>query len=182
MTFPKAYADQVAKLRVPLGFLLVVCFAWFSHPTPKSLGIGLPVALFGLLLRAWAAGNLRKDSTLTVTGPYSLVRNPLYVGTTTAAAGFAIASANWGLAALFVAVFLFIYLPVITLEEQHLRDLFPEFPTYAAEVPRLLPRHVWQNKTARFDPRLYRKNREYEAGLGFIFGVLLLAGKSYFRL
>lgn len=83
---------------------------------------------------------------------------------------------------LFGAVFLFIYLPVITLEEQHLRDLFPTFPEYAAQVPRLLPRRIYGEKTARFGFQLYRKNREYEAGLGFLAGVALLAGKSYLRL
>ena len=56
--FPKRYADAVAKLRVPSGFLLVAVFAWFSHPTSHSLALGLPIGLLGLLLRAWAAGCL----------------------------------------------------------------------------------------------------------------------------
>ena len=31
--FPKPYADAVARLRVPSGFLIVIVFAWFSRPT-----------------------------------------------------------------------------------------------------------------------------------------------------
>lgn len=179
MIFPKAYADRVAKLRVPAGFVLVAAFAWFSRPTGYSLKLGLPVALIGLALRAWAAGNLAKDSQLATAGPYSLVRNPLYLGTLTAAAGFAVASASWALGLVFAAVFLLIYLPVIDLEEQHLRDIFPGFPTYAAAVPRLFPSFkVRSPSTRQFRFALYKKNREYEAGLGFLAGAALLIVKS----
>ena len=178
MIFSKRYADQVAKHRVFAGFLLVATFASFSHPNARSLTIGLPVAFLGLALRAWAAGNLAKDSTLATAGPYSMVRNPLYVGTLTAAAGFAIASASWPLALLFAAVFLLIYLPVIDLEEQHLRDIFPTFPAYAARVPCLVPNLHITVETQAFRFALYRKNREYEAGLGFLAGTALLIYKS----
>ena len=41
--FPKPYADAVARLRVPSGFLIVLVFAWASHPTAASLELGLPV-------------------------------------------------------------------------------------------------------------------------------------------
>ncbi|MCU0246720.1 MAG: hypothetical protein MUC42_09100 [Bryobacter sp.] len=125
--FPKPYADFVARLRVFAGFVLVGVFAWLAHPTLDSLAMGLPVALLGLALRAWAAGCLYKNQQLTTGGPYAYIRNPLYVGTSLAAAGFVITAARWELAILFVAVFVFIYLPVIGLEEQHLRGLFPEF-------------------------------------------------------
>lgn len=179
--FSKAYADRVARLRVSAGFVLVAAFAWFSRPTGQSLKLGLPVALIGLTLRAWAAGNLAKDSTLAMAGPYSLVRNPLYVGTLIAAAGFAMASASWPLALLFAVVFLLVYLPVIGLEEQHLRDIFPEFPAYAERVAALFPRFTVTPLTNRFQFALYKKNREYEAGLGFLAGAALLIVKSYLK-
>ena len=78
MNFPKAYADQVAKLRVPSGFLLVAAFAWFSHPSTESLLYGIPVSLLGLGLRAWAAGHLAKNQKLTTSGPYRFLRHPNY--------------------------------------------------------------------------------------------------------
>ena len=59
--FPKPYADAVARLRVPSGFLIVIVFAWFSRPTPASMAIGVPLSLLGLALRAWAAGCLAKN-------------------------------------------------------------------------------------------------------------------------
>jgi len=120
VSFPKRYADAVAKLRVPSGFILIAAFLWLSAPSPVSLAAGLPVSLAGLWIRTWAAGHLEKNITLAESGPYAWVRNPLYVGTLTVAAGFVIASRRWELGVLFAAVFLLIYLPVVELEEQHL--------------------------------------------------------------
>ena len=177
MNFPKRYADRVAKLRVPGGFVLVAAFAWFSHPTSASLLTGLPISILGLGLRAWAAGNLAKDRELATHGPYALLRNPLYVGTLLVAAGLVVASRSFALGAVFALVFLFIYLPVIQLEEQHLRDIFPEYESYARRVHALLPGMARSSDVFRFNPSLYRKNREYQAALGFLIGVVWLLVK-----
>jgi protein-S-isoprenylcysteine O-methyltransferase Ste14 len=180
--FPKGYADAVARLRVPSGFLIVIVFAWFSRPSPESMMWGIPVAAAGLALRAWAAGCLAKNRELATGGPYAYTRNPLYVGTLLVAGGLAIASRSVGLAALFAAVFLLVYLPVIQNEEQHLRKLFPEYAAYAERVPILigpvkgLPRGP-QLRGTHFRWSLYRRNQEYQAGAGFLAGLILLLWK-----
>jgi protein-S-isoprenylcysteine O-methyltransferase Ste14 len=178
VSFPKPYADAVAKLRVPCGYVLVAAFLWLSEPKLSSLAAGLPVSLLGLALRAWAAGHLQKDSVLTDSGPYAWVRNPLYLGTLTAAAGFVIASRRWELGALFAAVFIFIYLPVVELEEQHLAALFPAYAGYAARVPKLIPGPSRQKALKHFRWSLYRYNREYQAFLGFLAGAAVLLWKA----
>ena len=179
MSFPKPYADAVAKLRVLFGFVMVAAFLWFSAPDPISLAVGLPIASLGLALRAWAAGHLEKNLELARSGPYARVRNPLYLGTLTAAAGLAIAARRWELAVLFAAVFGLVYLPVVELEEQHLRELFPEFAEYARSVPRLIPRFGSVGGAGkRFQWAVYRRNREYEALAGFLAGVAALAWKA----
>jgi protein-S-isoprenylcysteine O-methyltransferase Ste14 len=180
MLFPKAYADLVARLRVPTGFLLVAAFAWFSQPTAQSVWMGTSLALPGLLLRAWAAGHLRKNATLTTSGPYRFVRNPLYLGTLMVAMGLAAATAQPALAVLFAAVFLLIYLPAVMLEEQHLRNLFADFPKYAAKVPLFVPYCRPYPASARFSFQQYLHNREYEAALGFLVGVAFLVAKAQF--
>lgn len=176
LQFPKPYADAVARLRVPSGFLIVVVFAWLSRPTAESLAIGLPVSLLGLALRAWAAGCLAKNQQLATGGPYAYTRNPLYIGTLLVAAGLVIAARNLWLAILFAAVFVFVYLPVIALEEQHLRRLFPEYAAYAREVPALAPRlsPYPKKSTNPFRGSQYLKNQEYQAAAGFLAGVLFL--------
>jgi len=184
--FPKRYADFVARLRVPCGFALVAAFAWFSHPAARPLAIGLPVSLIGLALRAWAAGHLAKNQALATSGPYAYTRNPLYLGTLLVAAGLVIASRSVGLGLLFAVVFVLIYLPVIQLEEQHLRSLFPEYAEYAASVPALWPRRCGQRvevRTLKLAPRafqwsLYVKNGEYQAALGLLAGALFLLWKA----
>jgi protein-S-isoprenylcysteine O-methyltransferase Ste14 len=177
--FPKPYADAVARLRVPSGFLIVIVFGWFSLPTPQSMAIGIPVSLAGLALRAWAAGCLAKNQQLATGGPYAYTRNPLYIGTLLVAAGLAVASRSIGLAALFAAVFLLVYLPVIQNEEQHLRKIFPEYAAYAERVPALIPRisPACENNLNPFRAGLYLKNQEYQAGLGFLAGMLFLFWK-----
>jgi protein-S-isoprenylcysteine O-methyltransferase Ste14 len=175
--FPKPYADRVARLRVATGFVLVAAFAWFSQPTVSSLVGGVPVSALGLLLRAWASGHLAKNIRLADGGPYAHVRNPLYLGTTLVAAGLVIASRRWLLAVLFGAVFILIYLPVIELEEQHLRYLFPGFDAYANRVPALWPAWHASKSNSRFQWALYVRNREYEAFLGWLAGVALLVTK-----
>jgi protein-S-isoprenylcysteine O-methyltransferase Ste14 len=177
--FSKSYADRVAKLRVAAGFLLVAVFLWRSDPSLFSLAFGLPLAAAGLALRAWAAGHLEKNRELAQSGPYAHVRNPLYLGTLTVAAGFAAASRRWELAILFAAVFFFVYLPVVDLEEQHLQSLFPSFAEYARRVPRQFPRLSSAGASPHaFRPQTYLKNREYEALVGFLAGTAVLIWKA----
>jgi protein-S-isoprenylcysteine O-methyltransferase Ste14 len=177
--FPKPYADIVARLRVPSGFLIVAVFAWFSSPTSHSLEIGLPVSLLGLALRAWAAGCLAKNRQLATGGPYAFSRNPLYLGTLLVAAGLSVAARSPGLGALFAAVFLFVYLPVIQNESEHLHHLFPDYAAYAAAVPLLLPRFTrYRGENPNpFRFALYLINQEYNAGAGFAAGMLFLLWK-----
>lgn len=177
LLFPKPYADAVARLRVPSGFLLLMLFLWLSRPSLPSLYAGLPVAIVGLVIRAWAAGHLAKNQRLATTGPYAYVRNPLYIGTATVATGFVIAAREPILALIFAAVFLLVYLPVIQSEEQHLRDLFPEYAPYAEAVASLRPRTT-PFARGRFQSRLYWRNQEYNALLGFLAATAFLFWKA----
>ncbi len=78
-----------------------------------------------------------------------------------------------------MVVFLLVYLPVIQNEEQHLRQIFPEYAGYAERVPALFPRFSAsaEKKLNPFRSGLYLKNQEYQAGLGFLAGMLFLFWK-----
>jgi hypothetical protein len=137
------------------------------------------VAALGVLIRALASGHIRKNAELAITGPYAYTRNPLYLGSIIIAIGFIIAARNiWiGIGAL--AMFAFIYLPVIAAEEKYLRSAFPGYDRYANQVPRLLPRltpyraeTTVEDGSAHFSSALYLRHREYNAALG---AVLMLA-------
>ncbi len=178
MLFPKPYADAVQKLRVPSGFLLLTAFVWFAQPSMSSILRGIPFSLLGLALRAWAAGHLAKNEDLAMSGPYAYVRNPLYLGTLFTAAGIAVASRSGVLAVLLAVVFALVYLPVIGLEEQHLRKLFPKYDHYARRVHLLLPLGRIVTDRRHFRWSLYRRNQEYKALLGYCVGLTVLLWKA----
>ena len=172
--FPKPYADFVQRLRVAGGFLLLITFACLAKPTFRSMQIGLPVSMLGLVLRGYAAGHLAKDRELATSGPYSYIRNPLYVGTALSAIGIVFASGSRWLALLFAAVFLLVYLPAIELEEQHLREIFPDYARYAQYVHRFVPLRRFTLQPRHFSWPLYRRNEEYKATLGWLIAVAWL--------
>jgi protein-S-isoprenylcysteine O-methyltransferase Ste14 len=176
--FPKPYADAVARLRVPAGFAMVGAFAWFSHPTFVSLAIGIVISACGIGLRAWAAGHLAKNQRLAISGPYSFTRNPLYLGTLITALGLAAAARSWALALLFAWLFALVYLPAIELEEQHLSAILPGYADFASRVPLILPGWPSTFGADRFSAALYKKNREYEALVGWLAGVAWLTVRA----
>lgn len=177
----KRYARLAARLRVPTGFVVAALFAALARPSPASLAAGLPLAFAGLALRAWASGHLEKNLALATSGPFAYTRNPLYLGTLTVAAGFALAARNLWLAVLFALYFGLAYLPAISEEESYLRQIFPGYAEYAARVPRLVPRLAPVKRSGCFRRALYVRNREYQALLGYLAGAAFLAGRLLLR-
>ena len=173
------------RARVPLGFLCGALVITFARPSPALLSAGGLIALSGLLLRAWAAGHIRKNQVLAVTGPYAYTRNPLYLGSFLLGLGFTVAAGRPVLAVLFAALLLGIYLPVMRVEAKTLARLFPnEYKLYARSVPlffpRLAPYHGPYPKRGRFDVSLYVRYREYRAALGLLLALCILTLKAAF--
>lgn len=78
---------------------------------------------------------------LNTTGPYSLVRNPLYVGRILNFTGLAMLSGSWVFGALVFLLAVLVYERISIYEEEFLRGKFGEaHAKWAAEVPALLPR------------------------------------------
>jgi hypothetical protein len=175
------------RWRVRLGYpVALVCFL-LARPRPGPLAAGAAVAAAGLILRAFAAGYLRKHEQLATSGPYACTRNPLYVGSALLAAGFMIASRSWTAAAVLSTYFVLFYSAVMRREEQELRAHYGSaFDDYAARVPLFWPR-PWLRRSSRvpgdvgFSWSHYGRNREYQAALGWLLGVGLLWWKMYSR-
>ena len=181
-----SYGQWMARWRVPLGFGLAAAYLVFAQPTLGRLEAGSAVSFAGLALRAWAAGHLDKNQSLTTAGPYASTRNPLYLGSLLLGVGFAIAGGSWLLGAAFACLFALVYWPVIRREEAYLREKFgAAYEGYAANVPLLapirLPRRDAAEVRQRFEWRRYKKNREYEAGIGYVLAILFLALKLALR-
>lgn len=180
------------RIRVPAGFLLAPLLFISARPSAASLSAGAVISIVGLMIRAWASGFLRKNQELTTTGPYAHTRNPLYLGTFILGTGIAIGGGTLWFIALFVALYLIIYVPVMFAEAETMRDLFAkEYEHYSQRVPLFLPRitpyrapsadsYEARLKTPgerKFDLSRYLKHREYRAAVGLAVVYALLAAK-----
>lgn len=181
MAFPKKFAEFVARTRVVAGFSVLGLFLWLSTPTLKSVALGGAVGLAGVLIRAWAAGHLAKNQQLATSGPYAYVRNPLYAGTLIAGIGFGVAGAHWAIGALLIVFFILYYLPVVEEEERHLAKILPGYDAYREKTPKLFPRlSPAYLGGPGFRRDLYIRNREYQAFIGYLLVLALLAAKASF--
>ena len=110
---------------------------------------GLLLILICILGRTWCTLYIggQKQRELVTKGPYSVVRNPLYLFTLFGAAGIGALSGSMVMAVICAGFATVVFLSVVRQEEQFLLATFPhEFPAYAARVPRLLPRFsTWQD-------------------------------------
>ncbi len=176
------------RWRVPLGFMCGAITLLLARPRVWTLIIGGIIALSGLALRAWAAGHIRKNRELTMTGPYAYTRNPLYLGSLLLGAGFLIAAANPILVVLFVVLFAGIYLPVMRVEAGDLARVFADdYQAYARAVPLLIPRltpyrasGATKHAKVGFDKNLYLRYREYQAAIGLFFALAILVIKMFY--
>jgi protein-S-isoprenylcysteine O-methyltransferase Ste14 len=172
-------SDFLARWRVRLGYLLAMVVLFLARPTLGSILLGAAVGLIGLAIRGNAAGYLRKQEVLTVTGPYAYTRNPLYFGSSFLALSAALAMHSWIAATLVLLYFTVVYTFVMRREENELRVKHgAAFESYASSVPLLFPRLVAQQQfgapVGRFSWAQYQKNHEYQAGLGFLLLLVLL--------
>ena len=113
-------------LRQVIGLLLVAVCAYFARPDSGTVSIGLALAALGQVFRIYAAGYIFKNKQLASTGPYSLVRHPLYLGNFIILIGFTIAAANLYVAAGVVVFFLVWYPAAIAYEDSKLENIFGE--------------------------------------------------------
>lgn len=172
----------VQRSRVPAGLVFGIVFLIFARPQAITLAVGAVIAVIGLLLRGWAAGHIRKQLVLAVSGPYAFTRNPLYLGSFLMGVGFTVAAGVWWLAVLFAVLFLGIYLPVMRVEEAEVRGHFDtDFEEYARNVPLFVPGvKPWISLGGKFDFQLYLRYREYRAAIGVAAALGVLAAKAYF--
>ncbi len=181
------FRDWAAWLRVRLHFPLALVYLVLARPTLNLQASGLGIVMVGLLVRAWAAGHLHKESGVTVTGPYAHVRHPLYLGTILILAGLTVAAGSVWVAAIVAAYFLFFYLPVLQREEQERLSGEPDlYELYRVLVPALIPRfsparfrQPGAGAGRRFTFGQYKVNREWQAAVGCAVLFLLLLARMW---
>lgn len=168
----------IQRIRVPVGFAYTVLYLWAVQPKPVWYGLAVLLAAGGLVLRIWAAGYLQKFESLTILGPYYWSQNPLYFGSFLIGLGFTVAGGQLWLIAIFLSVFLAIYLPVIEQEERELSRAYPDqYDVYRQCTFRFFPglpkknvRVLWPLNSGdkEFSWKRVVKNREQRGVVGFL--------------
>jgi protein-S-isoprenylcysteine O-methyltransferase Ste14 len=134
-------------LTIPPMIFALFCFPWESEIDYLIWPLGIGLVFIGFILRIWAQQHLhyrlKVGMSLTTTGPYSFIRNPIYVGNMLLCLGAVITSELLWLAPITLFYCLSIYSLVVRYEEEHLLEKYGEpYRRYVAEVPRWLPRTI----------------------------------------
>jgi protein-S-isoprenylcysteine O-methyltransferase Ste14 len=177
------------RWRVRIGYPVAVLYWLLAKPTPRWIAIGAAVAVFGLIVRAAASGELRKNQELATSGIYARTRNPLYLGSAILAAGFIIAGHSlW--AGLLVAVYFSVfYYAVMRNEEDDLRAKFGvSFQQYSESVPLFFPSIFKAERLPSggvpqqtFSWQQFRRNREYKAMIGTVGALAIVWLRMWLR-
>ncbi len=104
---------------------------------------GIVLILLGQIIRVSARGykadNSKEGMKLIQDGPYSLVRNPMYLGIILIGSGVVLMLFEWWAAFVFGLFFIVRYCLLISKEEKKLFAVFPEYRQYCQKTPRILP-------------------------------------------
>lgn len=131
--------------RMPVPFLNDRIFPW----SPWTFWLGALITAAGLLFTVWARVHLgrnwsgtvtiKHDHELVDTGPYAMVRHPIYTGLLVAFIGSGAARGEWrGVLAVLIAWLAF--WRKLGLEERWMTERFGErYRAYRERVPALLP-------------------------------------------
>lgn len=138
------------------------------------------VTLVGLVIRAYTVGHAppgtsggntgrQKAVSLNVTGSYSVVRHPLYIGNFFMWLGVAMFTQSLTVVALFSLIFWIYYERIMMAEEAFLQERFGEtFRQWAARTPAFLPDpRLWLPPAVPLDWRIILR-REYSGAFAVV--------------
>jgi len=136
-------------------------------PTDAWAMVSLVLIVIGLLIRAWAAGMLRKQKELATAGPYAWVRHPLYFGSFLMMIGFGMIIHDpltlWVIAGPLV----WLYWQTIRSEERRVAKYFAaDWAVYSAKVPRFIPYRLVRPTLGDWSLAQWLHNEEYQAWIG----------------
>ena len=151
------FAQKIISTLLLIGFLVAFLFPAFDHrfgwsPVPVvvtvigNMLVVLSFVIFFFVLKAnsYAASTIRVEEGQPVisSGPYALVRHPMYTGALILLAGIPLALGSWWGVLLIVPFF-----PVLVwrlLDEEHfLHRNLPGYTEYSLKVRYRLVPHVW---------------------------------------
>jgi protein-S-isoprenylcysteine O-methyltransferase Ste14 len=142
----------VIRVLIAVAVILLVRLGAFRHHHLNTglwlAGLGVMLCSLGLAFAVWARRHIganwgtpmtkKAEPELVTTGPYHLVRHPIYSGLLVAAAGTVVALDWTWLTAVLLAAVYFVY--CATVEERFLTDQFRDtYGPYKSTTKMLLP-------------------------------------------
>jgi protein-S-isoprenylcysteine O-methyltransferase Ste14 len=173
------YNRHRTRQLVGISFLILLTIVGM----PANAGLyflGVAVATFGIAVRMWASGHVKKDKVLATTGPYAYVRHPQYLGNQLITLGFCLSSGLWWSFLVWIALGFFYYPQTIAHEDKRLAGLFPGvWEAWSKEtralIPRLRPYRSGQVPEWSFRQSLRRNGEPIIAALLFLCLYMLYA-------
>jgi protein-S-isoprenylcysteine O-methyltransferase Ste14 len=174
---------------LPLAIALLLIPASDASWPGRIAALGVATTLAGEALRLWgvrhigAISRTRSDrlGPLVDTGPFALVRNPLYVGNIALWVGFALTARLPWLAPVLGIVLALEYHAIVRWEEELLEArLGDRYRSYAARVPRWIPRARPSTRSGQSLPFSWRETVFSERGtlIAIAVGYALLWAKA----
>jgi len=181
----------------PLPFIVAVFFLfepvnYWKYNLWVNL-LGLVLTLFGEAIRIISVGysfhgtsgreSYLRAENLNVSGIYSLVRNPLYIGNFFIFSGLMVVFAN-AVSLMLIALFLYIqYYFVILTEENYLKEQYgPQYEEYCRHVNRIIPKfkNYQKNKNEFSLKKVVFKENDSIFNLFIMFLLVLLYKEKVF--
>ena len=148
----------LVKLRAPIAILAMLLMAKYANR--DLLLAGFLISMFGEFIQVWCFASLDKASTLAARGPYTMVRNPMYLGRFFILFGFLILLGNWWLMAAYTVIYWLYMNARVQREEKRLSPIFGEsYDKYCATVRRFIPQWPTSGEAVlHWDWALFKQN------------------------
>jgi protein-S-isoprenylcysteine O-methyltransferase Ste14 len=151
-------ARSQALYRIPMLAAALLLTGRFSWPhflndrfLPRDSAVevaGVLTVALGVAFAIWARRHIgtnwsatitvKADHTLVRSGPYAIVRHPIYTGMLLGLLGTAVTIGQWrGIVAVALVVVAFLYKSRV--EERQMRAIFPEYEEYQRHTAALIP-------------------------------------------
>jgi protein-S-isoprenylcysteine O-methyltransferase Ste14 len=137
------------SIPLPAALAILTLRVGEAPPSAALVGTGIAITVLGELIRLWGVHHIGAISRtrserlgpLVASGPFALLRNPLYVGNIGLWVGFALTARLVWLAAAIFVLLAAEYHAIVRWEEALLESrLGQAYLDYAARVPRWIPR------------------------------------------
>ncbi len=140
--------EWIFKMRGGIWTLIFVAILFMVRGTaPEIMAVSLVIVAVGQIWRCWSAGVIGlyrgenvKALKLASSGPYAIMRNPLYFGNFVIGLGWSIIAGKWAVLVFVVSFYVLYVMVIIPHEEKFLLSKFGhEYEDYCSRVKRFYP-------------------------------------------